>query len=299
MDKVLDYGTYHLTVDPAIHRAAWGARLIYKEVEDGQSGIVFDRCAPWGDQHDLTAIIAPNYERAMKSIRSILKYGDSWGGPDETGHIVWRDGLVVLVASPQGSAGYLYVTIALETPRTYGMTQIAPVTEGVNCHEVGCGTPWFTRHIDYLRDEVRNARQSGPSFRAKDAQSALDAFENLWPAVPDHGPTEPVTVIDFPYANDNETPRWLKAIHNSQNDEIALDQTSPFVKDIAFETPAISWDGEVSFAEVYSIDGNVVVRNFLREDHSATWEVYDPSYVRLLTAAAKSAGGTVSEIAAN
>lgn len=113
------FGCGHAKYDPEIHDAQWGARLIYKEVTDGGSGVVWDRQTPDGD-HELVESLFPVVDRAIKEFRE-HKYelpGDS------RGHLCYREGQRLVVMSPQQSYGYLYITALLEKPNSLGETEI-------------------------------------------------------------------------------------------------------------------------------------------------------------------------------
>lgn len=106
------FGCGHIKVDPEIHEASWGARLIYTEVAEarqGQTPVVWDRQTPDGDPEKVR-LLWPVVDRAMDEFRLHRYELDS----ASRGHLCWRDGRALVVMSPQGSYGYLYVTAVLE-----------------------------------------------------------------------------------------------------------------------------------------------------------------------------------------
>ena len=110
------YGTYH--ADKFEADARWGARLIHREVNDGLTGLVGDRQSGFGDRaHDLVGLMAKHnvLGQATGHARSLRLQGN-----DDSVHTLFDetfdDDHVVVLGSPQGSYGYLYVT-ALLNPR--------------------------------------------------------------------------------------------------------------------------------------------------------------------------------------
>jgi hypothetical protein len=137
----LAYHTYH--VDETQYPAAWGARLIHREVKDGGSGIVPDRQDLIGDdasRERLKILLNGNavevkvrdpkdrrrkitvtkrdgvLQQALDTIR------DAWlrENSDEA-FLAYDDGTVRVVASPQASYGYIYITAVLLTPQVAGV----------------------------------------------------------------------------------------------------------------------------------------------------------------------------------
>ena len=115
------FGCGHVTIDPEIHAASWGARLIYNEVMDGSSGVVWDRQTPDGDE-ELVRSLFPVINEAMQQARLLRWHGLS---SDSRNRLCWREGPRLVVCSPQGSYGYLYVTGAVEKLDHIGETKIA------------------------------------------------------------------------------------------------------------------------------------------------------------------------------
>lgn len=127
-EQKLGFSSYHLRPDPEIHNAAWGGRLIYDEVKAGGSGVLWDRNSGWGDAAMVEKEIFPVVDEFRDAIRWVMNNDYEWGGPAERGQFVYRSGLTVVVGSPQGSYGYLYVTAAHERNiNLLGQTKIVNV----------------------------------------------------------------------------------------------------------------------------------------------------------------------------
>lgn len=108
----LAYGTYHVT---DLGRAAWGARLIFGEVMSGGRGIVGDRVDWFGTDEDRTELLEKlndSFTVALRKARDLRIVPDS----DEA-YTLFDDGDLVIVASPQSSYGYLYLTAVLREPK--------------------------------------------------------------------------------------------------------------------------------------------------------------------------------------
>lgn len=321
MSTMFRFGCGHVTVDPDVHEASWGARLIYREVAEGGGGIVWNRQTPDGDAELLTALVFPAVDRAMPAIRSVLAgwlYG--WSGESERGHIVIRDGRVVTVASPQQSYGYLYVTSVLERRDKVGQTKVWTAEE-MNAQAasdaIGYGhrVPHATiisndpESLKRMRQPLKDAASDeaypyprGPRAlrEMKAAQKALEDFDALWPDGGIYTPAEPAAVIPFPAPKDwkrgsGGTPKWLEAIWASRDTCVAAG-LHPAYQSNAPDDPdpdislgkALTWDDRVMFAEGHSVGGRLIVRNFLSGDGAALWEVYAPEYVEPLRSAAAS-----------
>lgn len=308
------WGCRHVSQDDSIHVGGWGARLIYGEVRDGMPGVVWDRQNGWGDTDAVKAADLLGFvDAAMRRVGWTLHsagWGD-WRGSAEQGLIVYRDGLRLFVASPQGSYGYLYVTALLERPEAYGRTQLPTaeqLTSGADvAHVVGHGA-WSAKRTADLRAAVRAADDAWRLTPEDDAhrrvmaqrqhaaaEKELVAFLDLWPEQPAKGPARPVATFAFaapPARGTGRAPVWLHAIWNSQDAAIVGtdDPVSPFVGGgLDFDTPGITWDGRVAEAEVYTQGGDVKVRIFHHDDGTVTWEVYDEAYVEKLDKAVDAA----------
>jgi hypothetical protein len=123
----LAFKSYHLVPDWNIHEAAWGARLIFEEIGQGGTGIVYDRQDAYGSKERLEASDAL-FRRFIKVMRwAIQHYYVESSSRDR-----WflRDGLDVICASPQGSYGYLYVTMVCEFLSHQYETRFAELDEG-------------------------------------------------------------------------------------------------------------------------------------------------------------------------
>lgn len=120
----------HVTINETIHEAVWGARLIYSEVLGGFSGVVGDRQGGTGDDEAFAKLIFPAVDEAMIVIRYLVQNYKL--NQEERGHAVWRKGRVVVVASPQQSYGYLYITAVLEREDHEGETVIWDMSDILN-----------------------------------------------------------------------------------------------------------------------------------------------------------------------
>jgi len=113
------FGCGHLPLNDEIHEASWGARLIYSEVVAGSSGVVWDRQTPAGEP-ETVQLLFPVIDKALEEFRKHKYELDS----GESGHLCWRDGRVLVVLSPQGSYGYLYITAVLEKEGHEGESKV-------------------------------------------------------------------------------------------------------------------------------------------------------------------------------
>jgi hypothetical protein len=115
------FGCGHLPINDEIHEASWGARLIYHEVVEGFGGVVYDRQTPDGEPEKVRTLF-PVVDRALEEFRKPenMYALDS----SQSGHLAWRDGRVLVVMSPQGSYGYLYITAVLEREGHEGESEI-------------------------------------------------------------------------------------------------------------------------------------------------------------------------------
>lgn len=121
----MGFGCGHLPINDEIHEASWGARLIYNEVTSGQAGkgfaVVWDRQTPNGEP-DTVRSLFPVLERAVDEFRKPENMYELDGG--QSGHLCWREGRILVVMSPQGSYGYLYITAVLEKEGHEGESEI-------------------------------------------------------------------------------------------------------------------------------------------------------------------------------
>lgn len=113
------FGCGHLPLNEEIHEASWGARLIYSEVAAGSSGVVWDRQTPAGEP-ETVQLLFPVVDTALAEFRKVQWELDS----GQSGHLCWRDGRVLVVMSPQGSYGYLYITAVLEREGHEGESKV-------------------------------------------------------------------------------------------------------------------------------------------------------------------------------
>lgn len=312
----LRYGSQHAKLEETVHDGGWGARLIYREVEEGSGGIVWNRQDAVGDKDKIEKLLFPAYERAMVAIRSVLGgwlYG--FRGESERGHILWRDGLSVIVASPQQSYGYLYVTALLEKPDKYGFTDVWDVDEmNAGVAEKAIVISNLPEQRAKLRKPLEEEkelaqrdleRNFAPRARStiNEAELALADFDRLWPRVPERPPVKPAHVIEFPEQAGKrgfDRPGWLRLIWDSKETCIEAGLTPAFQAGgpeddslkIEFASPGLMWDGRVAPAEGYAHNATLVVRNFLHPGTTdtvmgaASIEIYDERYVEPLTKAA-------------
>jgi hypothetical protein len=113
------FGCGHLPLNEEIHEASWGARLIYSEVAEGGSGVVWDRQTPDGEPNTVQ-LLFPVVDRALAEFRKVKWELDS----GQSGHLCWREGRALVVLSPQGSYGYLYVTAVMEKEGHEGESKV-------------------------------------------------------------------------------------------------------------------------------------------------------------------------------
>lgn len=114
----------HKEFDPAKHRMAWGARLIYDEVVQGFTGIVWDRTdaiSPEGEPErfsDAPTAFTTMVEHALQQWLELIRREHTAGrltmDSDKT-YGLWYES-VYTVGGPQGSHGYIYVTQKVYKP---------------------------------------------------------------------------------------------------------------------------------------------------------------------------------------
>lgn len=105
------FGTYHTGTISC--EAQWGARLIAKEVAMGLNGLVHNRQSASGAKaHDLVKRMQERnvLHEACEAARK-ARLPDN--GSDISPHILYQDDDIVVIGSPQGSFGYLYVSALL------------------------------------------------------------------------------------------------------------------------------------------------------------------------------------------
>lgn len=111
-EEQLRFSSYHLKLDPERHLAAYGARLLWDEVIAGSGGVVGDRQDAWGDRTALKDLVFPVVNRWTQLVRERASAYALNSGSNEA--IELREGPILVVGSPQGSYGYLYVTAVFE-----------------------------------------------------------------------------------------------------------------------------------------------------------------------------------------
>jgi hypothetical protein len=135
----MGFGCGHIKLDENIHEASWGARLIYSEIIESKSGhtpVVWDRQTPDGDP-ETVRLLFPVVDKAIDEFRKV-----KWElSSDSRGHLCWRDGRVLVVMSPQGSYGYLYVTAVLEREGHVGESDVWAFEEDRTIPQLGNWPP--------------------------------------------------------------------------------------------------------------------------------------------------------------
>jgi len=160
------WGCGHVKYDPEIHDARWGARLIYSEVAAGSSGVVYNRQAPQGEK-ELVESLFPVVDRALDEFRKVKYELDS----SQSGHLVWRENQRVVVLSPQGSYGYLYITALLEKVGHEGETPIWEFEDQPERKEFG---NWPPRVVEAREAKQRKADEGMLEYLLRDYKWALD-----------------------------------------------------------------------------------------------------------------------------
>lgn len=174
MSSMLRFGCGHVEKDEAIHEASWGARLIFAEVKDGASGVVWDRQTPDGEP-DTVRLLFPVIERATAEVRPLL----AWQmGSDSRGRFCWRDGRALVVMSPQGSYGYLYVTAVLEREGHEGETRLRDFEDGANIPLFGNWPPEMVAEREAKEREAKRAAILDKVYWT--AQEARWAQRDVW-----------------------------------------------------------------------------------------------------------------------
>ena len=105
----LAYG-HHRVTPTYDHEAGWGARLIFREVMDGSTGIVYDRQSTFGRDALVETYITPVFLRWLVEARRAFHDPEGEGSNEAVTLVHDR---VTVVGSPQRSYGYLYVTALL------------------------------------------------------------------------------------------------------------------------------------------------------------------------------------------
>lgn len=150
--SMFSFGSNHITYDEAIHDGTWGARLIYREVIDGYSGVVGDRQTPAGDKEAIE-LAFPVIDRALEEFRAVHYEL----GPESDGHFLWREGRVLVVFSPQQSYGYLYARAVVEKEGHEGETKFWEFEDQPDRKELGNWPP-----------RILEAREAAAAKRGKE-----------------------------------------------------------------------------------------------------------------------------------
>lgn len=164
------FGCGHVKYDEAIHDAKWGARLIYAEVTDGYSGVVWDRQTPDGEK-ELVESLFPVVDRAMAEFRKPENMYTLTS--DSRGRLCWREGPRLVVMSPQSSYGYLYITAVLEKPGHEGETHIADfnIEDGSKFPQLG---NWPPEVVEAARVKRRKSLEGQLEYAEREYKWALD-----------------------------------------------------------------------------------------------------------------------------
>lgn len=165
---MFQFGCGHIKYDETIHDAKWGARLIYSEVTAGGSGVVWDRQTPDGDK-ELVESLFPVVDRALAEFRKPENMYTLDSG--QSGHLVWRENQRVVVMSPQGSYGYLYITAVLEKVGHEGESKIWEFADMPDRVELG---NWPPRVVEAREAKERKNDESMLEYLLRDYKWALD-----------------------------------------------------------------------------------------------------------------------------
>ena len=176
---VLQFSSYHLRPDPEIHEAGYGARLIYDEVMQGGRGVVYDRQSVFGDQMAVEKQIFPVLDRAYERFRKMAN-GYRWHGSGENGRFTWREGRVIVVMSPQGSYGYLYVSALLEHEDHYTESRPIDLPEpGGRGRAASDEGNWpvslVERDVRAIEEDLEWSREHGSKARVRELEKKLKA----------------------------------------------------------------------------------------------------------------------------
>jgi hypothetical protein len=111
-EKTLAYGTRHAAEDLKTARAAWGARLIWP------NDILGDRTDTFGSEPDKKLMFKLLNERAPQPDQYLhLLLAEDIDSRSHYSMVFYEDDDIKVIASPQGSCGYLYVTAVLKAAR--------------------------------------------------------------------------------------------------------------------------------------------------------------------------------------
>lgn len=164
------FGCGHVVKDPEVHDASWGARLIYAEVtgSSGRTPVVWDRQTPDGEEAAVLALF-PTIDRAIDEFRRVQYELPS----DSAGRLCWREGSVLVVMSPQGSYGYLYITAVHERDGHLGETALADFNKETRPRWVELGN-WPQAVVDARAAAERKRIEEQLHWAVRDYKWALD-----------------------------------------------------------------------------------------------------------------------------
>lgn len=171
------FGCGHVPLNEEIHEASWGARLIYSEVAQGSSGVVWDRQTPSGEPGSVESLF-PVVDEALAEFRKPENLYRLTS--DQSGHLAWRKGRVLVVMSPQGSYGYLYITAVLEREGHEGESELwganGEWAEGELAKRVELGN-WPPRIV--AEREEREAKAARDRILGRVANAGQDSRWNM------------------------------------------------------------------------------------------------------------------------
>ena len=98
---------------PPEAKAAWGARLIFRESSRGKFCILYDRQSAVGDKEHKEEL------GRVLNLKALKEAAEMWqtvspGESDREEYLLYDDGRVRMKASPNGSYGYIYVAAWIE-----------------------------------------------------------------------------------------------------------------------------------------------------------------------------------------
>ncbi len=107
---------YHKFAPDENSIAGYGARLIYDELKDGYTGVVWDRQSAFGDKDIVEKYVLPVVRKWNKVATQWCKL--HWNGSSSYEVIEYSEpcaiGEVIVKGSPNGSYGYMYMTALLQ-----------------------------------------------------------------------------------------------------------------------------------------------------------------------------------------
>lgn len=106
--KKLEFGRQ----PPKSAEVAWGARAIFKPIsKNPMIDILWDRQDAFGDEKELQSLVEWVKTTGLPNLEKIIDEKASFSTSTSREVFKFNDGGYVLEASPQGSAGYLYIGV--------------------------------------------------------------------------------------------------------------------------------------------------------------------------------------------